>query len=229
MALPRTASTFTYQCYLDFLPNYELNKVHKSKRNKDFNRPVYMDSYLFGNEFDHLKSNSLTKLHCRLDGPGIETIKKFKTKNICLVRNLYDIIVSLYDHHTEIGWERTIFKPMVNELSKSELLDRLISYYIPRFILMYCSWIYAQKEFGIPIYFLKYEDFIIDKQQELSKSLDFYNIDYDTSKFKGNYKKDNFNKGVSGRGKEQLNSNQIKKIDEYLNEMSLGYSLSMIG
>lgn len=184
----------------------------QNEQNLDFHRLV--DSY---------GSMYVTQIHLAATDGNVPLIKEFGLQPIVLYRNLYDIVVSLRDHMSRESlagfamWADEGFF----QLDESGQLDMLIDLAIPWYVKFYTSWTAADGEFGKPPYWVSYNSLTQDTSTIVSRILDYYDVHYSPTSITAaissisGAKGTRFNKGVSGRGLEQLNEQQMLRIQKY--------------
>ena len=132
-----------------------------------------------------------------------ELLQQYNVKPIVLVRNIYDCIVSIADHHRNEGI--TPFAVINEEHIKlaDEQLYRVIADLIaPWYINFYVGW----KMSSIEPLIVKYEDMIDNPENYFKKIFDAVDINItskDLTEFIGEAqsKHTRFNKGIKGRGR----------------------------
>ena len=146
------------------------------------------------------------------------------------VRNIFDATISLFDHFCKI---KTKTWSDINELlpdgfekwSDSMLLDYVIDIEIPWYIKFLDSWLSSPLVINNNIYVIKYEMLVNDPVNSIQNLLTFAQIknitDEEIEKALTSYSQntmlpDRFNKGLCGRGKEELSNKQIAKITKYM-------------
>ncbi len=146
---------------------------------------------------------------------------------IVQTRSILDTLVSLYDFIPK-GRILPFVKISSNEwgkLAKVERYDYLIQHYIPWHIDFLISWLAQDKH---EIYIVDYAEITKNTNQGLKDILKFINLDLHDGKIAqviketlnlGNEKL-NKNKGVVGRGLEELTTAQIEKIHQMISVRS---------
>lgn len=163
------------------------------------------------------EKNAIICHHTKASFPTIDLIETHGIKNIVLVRNIFDVVISLRDHLIK----ESVDIPMlfVNEsfksLTYSQQLDMVIDLAVPWYINFYASW-YDQSKRGY-IFFLTYENFFEDKAISFKEILDYFEFDFKESKYQTALKSLSsdffrYNQGKSGRGEEDLTVDQINRI-----------------
>jgi len=120
-------------------------------------------------------------------------------------------------------------------LSKEERCDFIIDHYLPWYINFYCSWVIAlQNDQGLKnnVLHLTYEEIQKDNEKALIKILDFYEHDFSPIKLKEIIKetkgaKTRLNKGLTGRGLQELSVSHQKKIKKLIDDVATQYVFNL--
>ncbi len=185
--------------------------------------------FVFHNEQDILedklkkmsKLNTVTQLHTKGTYDNIKLLKKYRIKPIILVRNIYDTLISCYDHihnHDKKMPNGYIHKHFF-KMNQSEKFDFLISVHLPWYFNFYISWLEASKT--MDTLWVTYDDIFNNQIKTTKNILNFYNINKEDDEIKNAIEKiknrnTRFNKGISGRGN-ILSTTQKNKIKDLAN------------
>lgn len=163
--------------------------------------------------------DTVTQQHMRATDPNLRLLAAFHMSPIVLVRNLEDITISLYDHlhKTAIKASMGYLNESFFELDRDNQLDLLISMFLPWYISFFVSWVDAERNGKCRPIWMKYEDMISDTSGAVHEILTGCGIARSReavqaaigSAMRGDVK---MNKGVSGRGRQSLNQQQIARI-----------------
>jgi hypothetical protein len=137
-------------------------------------------------------------------------LKEFNIKPIVLVRDVFDVVISLYDH-IERGRHRSPTGYVHREYAGMSVDDKLlylIRIHLPWYFNFLISWREAADE--IDVFWLTYEELFSDQIETVSRILEFYGlpvtkdrireaIDELTAKRKS-IEHVRFNVGIAGRG-----------------------------
>ena len=155
----------------------------------------------------------------RATDTNIKLMKAFSIKPIILVRNIFDIVVSLCESFAQ---EKTAFHMCIvtddyKKLNKSAQYDFIIDLALPWYFNFYVSWFYTTQKRQIETLWLTYEEFISNKAETLDKAIKFYGIrksknEIDKAVNRAQLKDTKFNKGVIGRGTTALSDAQKERI-----------------
>jgi len=146
----------------------------------------------------------------------------FSIKPVILVRNIFDVVVSIRDHMFNEGYEFPTFfcDEKFKNLDEKSQFDFIIEQGIPWYFNFYVSWHKAISEKRIEGLWLIYEEVVSDWHKALRKVADFYGIDTTDEKIDDalqqtlikRKKKIRLNKGIVGRGFTFLTEEQRDKI-----------------
>ena len=95
--MPKSGSTFMAHTLSELTGYRYVNLAYAYERNEQtLYLPKLIDSYSFG---------SVTHLHVRATESTIDLMKMFSIRPVILVRNIFDIVVSVRDHMFQEGFE----------------------------------------------------------------------------------------------------------------------------
>lgn len=210
---PKSASTY--------LTNYMQRSLRSQNANIHFimgvpffeNRPQVYCRYQLSHRIEPKRVNILDHLHTLATNDFFEMYSD-RHVVICQTRSLFDTIVSLTDH-LNIQSPLTPFLPMSyrywDQLSDEQKLDDMIENYVPWHIAFLQSWMAASNECNVK--WVQYSDAVKDPNSLISKVLAKYNISLNGS-YVLEQKDMNFNRGISGRGRDIIPSLQQERIAE---------------
>jgi len=165
---------------------------------------------------------TVCQMHLQATEANLILIERFSIKPIVLVRNIFDVVISFYDHlhredtKTPMAWINDEFF----KLDDSAQLDFIIGLAIPWYMSFYVSWFSATQEGTVNPIWLTYEELTADPRSTLRLIVDSYNIrksDEDIGNVLQQVEREKvrFNKGVSGRGCQILTETQIQRIKDF--------------
>ncbi len=132
-------------------------------------------------------------------------LRLYKMKPIITIRNLYDTIISIEERVSALWPSRTIpglyIPPDFISWPVEQRQVWVAENATPWQVKFFLSW----DEAGIEKLFVKYEDFYANQQSGWLRILDFYGLEYPSQErldFCAAQKNNNFNRGVSGRGRD---------------------------
>jgi len=188
----------------------------------------FVDSYEFNEQNLYLPkicvqsaANTVTQQHVPATLSNIDKINKFGIKNVVLVRNIFDVCISIYDHlHNESHQTPTAF---INkdffDLSAESKLDFIVDLVIPWYIKFYTSWSDVKKKSSSDFVFVRYDEILADEVHYFQRILQYWDFEFSDEEVlvainNVKTKKIRLNAGVSGRGC-QLTEEQKERIHTY--------------
>jgi hypothetical protein len=215
---PKTGGTFIANT-LGKISGYPMSRMCFSYNQNEHD--LYLPHLYF-----FCKSGVVSQLHMRASAANIQLMQLFQIKPIVVVRNIFDIALSLaneIDHNENKNinditkgysfyWgDNTIF-----QLNFEQRLDMIIDLTIPWFIHYYVSWFEFCTKGYIKAKWVKYEWMMENKKQTILELVDFLGIQsvMDIEKIEKiiDIKYATFYKGKSGEGNRMLSSDQKNRI-----------------
>lgn len=205
--MPKSGSTFL-TTILAHITKSRLIKPIEAERQDEQNLfyPILVD--LYGSRY-------VAHIHLKASESNIRKIVDFGLKPIVLIRNLYDVVVSLNDHlHREDIRTFNIFiDHSFCKLPKVEQYDRIIDLALPWYINFYVSW----STTSIKPHWVTYEDLTSNSTNTIQDVLNYCDVPANSTEIENaissvSKSKTRFNKGIGGRGKEELSDAQIARI-----------------
>jgi hypothetical protein len=212
--MPKSGSTFLANVLSELTgyPYVALSYAYE-RSEQNLYLPKLIDSYSFG---------SVTHLHLRATDSTIDLLKIFSIRPVILVRNIFDVVVSIRDHMFNEGYEFPTFFCDENfkDLDEKSQFDFIIEQGIPWYFNFYATWNKAISKGRIEGLWLEYEKVVSNWHKTLRTVIDFYGIkktyeeiDHALKKTAmKNKKKIRFNKGVVGRSVNLLTKDQKDRI-----------------
>lgn len=228
-AMPKSGSTFLTQVLVK-LTGYEGSGLWYAPINE---QDLYLPKLLISTEFPNI-----SRQHVRATDPNIELMKIFSIRPIILVRDIFDVVISLQDYF----YNKTLIVPFCYldknfyKLDSETQRDFIIDLALPWFFNFYVSWhnAYFNKYIDEALW-IQFKDLILDKTITIRKILNFYKIDKTDREIQSaieSLEKDknkiNMNKGIIGRGSKLLTKKQKEKIIE-LSDYYPGVDFKYIG
>jgi hypothetical protein len=171
---------------------------------------------------DNYDVGTVTHLHLRATDSAIDLMRMFSIRPVILVRNIFDIVVSIRDHLFNEGYEFPTFfcDETINRLDEQSQFDFIIEHGIPWYFNFYVSWHQAVARKRTDGLWLKYEEIVSDWHQTLRSVADFYRINKTDAEIDHalqmtsakSKKKTRLNKGVAGRNLTALTDQQRDRI-----------------
>lgn len=163
--------------------------------------------------------NTVTQQHSRASHANIQMMQAFQIKPVVLVRNIFDVIMSLLDFYKGGAKINSYHEVDFEKMCDEEMVDLLIDYYLPWYFQFYASWLDAETRQRLPVHWLTYETLIEDKPLAVEKIMDFYEIESSKDAIsrsiaavESDTRGSLFNKGVAGRGQASLSAAQKERI-----------------
>lgn len=162
--------------------------------------------------------NAVIQQHAKGTLNNINLLSKYHIKPIFLVRNIYDVIVSLSDHteKEDAKYPMGYIHPEYAGMSVDEKREFIIINVVPWYLDFYLSWRDASTE--VEVLWLTYENFFADQLAGLKKIVEFYELGshYTEATMKENIASmpssgNRLNVGKAGRG-EALLSHEQKQL-----------------
>ncbi len=209
--MQKSGSTFLRNLLLELTGYKNFPLVYGYLQNE---QELYLSSVI-----NSVKINTVTQQHLRATEPNLQIIQLFDINPIVLVRNIFDIVVSIYDHfHREsVIMPMAYLNDQVFELQDNKIFDLIVDLIIPWYFNFYVSWYVAWSEKKCNMLWVTYEELIRNKTEVLGNIAKFYELDKTNEEIKICIEKTmktniRMNKGIVGRGNEFLNGEQKQKI-----------------
>jgi hypothetical protein len=212
--MPKSGSTFLALAMSKLTGFPYITLARGTERNdQNLYLPYLIDSY---------STSTITNSHVRATSPNIELIQQFNVRPVVMVRNIFDIVVSIRDHFHGEGFAfPTIYcNEKFKEMDEESQFDFIIELGIPWYFNFYVSWYEVKNRNLIDTLWISYEEAIEDWNATLNKIAEFYGISKSEKEItralnttlKKKKKDIRFNKGVAGRGITALSDEQKEKI-----------------
>lgn len=162
---------------------------------------------------------SVTQQHCRATEANIHIMQGFGIRPVVLVRNIHDIVVSLFDFYEDGAVANTFLASSWPELTHTEKLDLIVDHVLPWYFAFHASWVAVERAGAIEFIWMTYEELTADKPAALARISRFQGMSASPQQLaaavaaaEGNRVASRFNKGVAGRGSSLLNGEQKARI-----------------
>jgi hypothetical protein len=167
----------------------------------------------------HLWHDTVTQQHVPGTPGNLRILEKYGVRTVVLVRNLFDVCVSLYDHfhgESEACGEAYLNRDFFG-LAEEEQRAAIIDLVIPWYFKFYVSWWDASAAGAVPILWVRYEELIDDKESTFRRMLDHFGWPCDLARLRRLLDEKpgegtRFNRGVSGRGQALLSRDERQRI-----------------
>jgi len=213
-AMPKSGSTFLSRNIAQITGfDYEPMTYGFERNEQELYLPKLVDNY---------NRSTVTQQHTRATGPNLDLFSRFGIRPVILVRNIFDVIISIRDYLLKEG---VAFFPSLyatehfTTLPEDEQYDFLITYAIPWYFNFYVSWFDATRDKRIEALWLAYENLVVDWVAGIGAVLAFYEIDHSEADIRSTVEMMQrrpadmrMNKGVVGRGQSGLNEAQRERI-----------------
>jgi tetratricopeptide (TPR) repeat protein len=158
--------------------------------------------------------------HIRATEANVQLMQAFAIRPVILVRNLYDVVLSLRDYFTGGAIRGTLFNVDAWMHSTPERqADQIIDLVVPWHLEFLASWQRADRDGRLPVLWMRYEEMLADKPAAVRRILEWQGLKAEderiaaaVAKVEQSPEKNRFNKGVSGRGREGLTVEQKERI-----------------
>jgi len=167
------------------------------------------------------RKDSISQHHSKAGRDNLRIMRAHGIRPVIMLRNLFDVVPSLHDHI-----ERLPIQPFgyvhaeYAQMDKQARLTFIIRNFLPWYLQFLMSWREARRD--IATHWLTYERLFADQQAALVEVLRFYELPFDeelvarglarATERRGG--KARFNKGVAGRGLQELTPAQIDMVRE---------------
>lgn len=212
--VPKSASTFLKNVLVGLTGFRDLFSVYAAGQNE---HDLYLPSIA-----EFAEHNTVTQQHCRASEANIQLMQAFAIRPVVLVRNVFDAVVSLLDFYKQGAFFNSYFRADFMSLDDETRIDLLIDNVVPWYLQFVASWDLAEKERRLEIDWLSYEDLTADKAAAVERILEFYGLGAaraDISRrialTEGDARRNRFNKGVAGRGRQKLTDRQKERIERF--------------
>ncbi len=183
-AMPKSGSTFlsnTLAAIAD-LRMFRLSSGYSTNEHD-----LYLPAMIFGK-----MTGCVSLLHMRGTYHNVQLMKRFKIRPIVLVRDIFDIIVSLTHDLMEMrqrettptgqtGYSFIWLDESFNEFDQTELTDAIIELALPWFVNFYASWYTLCERGDIEASWVTYEELLSAKEQTMRILLAEQGIGEDTN------------------------------------------------
>ncbi len=212
VALPKSSSTFCTQVLARLLRG----EVYKDIVVQDRFTPKDLQVASIVNRRDRV---TVSQVHLVATGANLRILKNFGIPAVILLRNLFDIVVSLRDHMKVNEFFSSILIPnRYLSLNEGDKVDYIIDTAVPWMVTFYVSWVQALERGDIKTEFVFYEDMIGDPVPFFQKSCRCLGVTTTAADIKAALEQveksptTRFNVGKAGRGASELTADQIARV-----------------
>ena len=220
-AAPRTGSTFLSNVLIQVtkLQNFRLCSGYSTNEHD-----LYLPALCMMNN-----SGCVSQMHMKGTFHNALLINRFKIRQIILVRNIYDIVVSLFHdlrkkeeipgYHIgngKIGYSFLWLDRATKNMDDEDIIDMIIDLAIPWYVNFYVSWYRLTEQNIVNPIWVNYEDMMNDKNNTIISILNFIDFPFngEINSTILNEKYSTYNKGGSGQGNILLSDERKKRIME---------------
>ena len=215
--MPKSGSTFlskaiaqSYQFDISYL-NYGFER-----NEQELYLPALIDNY---------SRNTVTQQHIKATAPNITLMREFGIRPIILVRNIFDVVISIRDYLLKEGVENfpsLYASDSFVSLTETQQYDFIIANALPWYFNFYASWTDASNSGQIDAKWVNYDRLKEDWHGGIKSIIDFYGLAYDSVTIDQTINSltqdklgSRINKGIAGRGKMLLSAKQQADIKAY--------------
>lgn len=212
--MPKSGSTFLTNVVAE-LSGYSKNSLTYAymQSEQDLYLPKLIDAWSYP---------CVTQQHVRATAANLDLIRRFSIRPMVLLRNVFDVVVSLRDHiHRESEQNPIFYTPAgFFDMDEARQFDCIIELGIPWYLGFIASWNDAQQNAGIDLLQVTYEDLIADKPGVIADVMQHFGLPRTSDEIAtvleriDGQGRNRLNKGVAGRGIESLTSEQRGRIEE---------------
>jgi len=165
-AMPKSGSTLLMEAMMRCSGYYPYRLSDTLLLDQNFMESRLIDSRSF---------KSISTTHTRATKVNLERMRTYHIRPVVLVRDIFDVAVSMRDHiHRESIWNPTFSPdPAFLDMTAERQLDAVIDLAIPWNLFFVAEW----QRSGMDVLNLRYEELIGDPVDALQRILDFYGID----------------------------------------------------
>jgi hypothetical protein len=216
-AAPRTGSTFLSNVLIQVtkLQNFRLCSGYSTNEHD-----LYLPALCMMNN-----SGCVSQMHMKGTFHNASLMNRFNIRPIILVRNIFDIVASLFDdlrmkeersgyHIGKIGFSFLWLDSATKNLNDDDLIDMIIDLAIPWYVNFYVSWYRLTEQHIVNPIWVNYEDLMNDKNNTVISILNFIDFPFngEINSTILNKKHSTYNKGGSGRGDIFLSDERKRRI-----------------
>jgi tetratricopeptide (TPR) repeat protein len=168
---------------------------------------------------DAATRNTVTQQHFRATEANIQLLQAFGIKPLIQVRNLYDIVVSYTDFFDGGAVSNTFFVGRWDQFERGERIDLMIDNFLPWYFAFYASWMDVLAQDRLEAIVVSYEELVDGMPETVKRIADFYGLEKSiddcnaaVAAVNDGKARTRLNKGVSGRGAEELTAAQKDRL-----------------
>lgn len=211
---PKSGSTYLFEALSQLTGYMKAPLVFEYGQNEQ-------DLYL-PNLLQIYTKNTISHQHIRATATNIRLMREFNIQPIILVRSIFDVVASYYDHlHKEsIQVPTCFFDKNFFSLDSESKYSQIVDMVLPWYFSFYASWHSPETINDIRPLYLSYESMFTDPLNSLKQCLEYANLQCSESFISETLmqmgkKHTRFNIGKQGRGQEILSQRNLDKIYNY--------------
>lgn len=215
VALPKSSSTYSTMALARILDAV----VYKDIVTQDRFTPKDLSVPGIVNVREHV---TVSQVHLVATGANLRILRNFRMPLAILLRNIFDVVVSLRDHMNGSQYFSSILIPNAyGKLSDYDKLDYIIDTAVPWMMTFYVSWAQAIARGDVETEFFFYEDMVLEPVPFFRRMCARFGrqvSDADVNKALSLVEKSaatRFNIGKPGRGASELSAAQIARIKRH--------------
>jgi hypothetical protein len=173
--MPRSGSTFLTAalCELTGFKRVELADAY-AENEQELDVPRLLDAYSYG---------SVTQQHVLANSRTVDLMRAFGIRPVVLVRNLFDVVVSIRHFLLTEGCSKwpTFFTTdeRFRALDETTQYEQIVELGLPWYFDFFVSWSGATREGALETLWLTYDDAVTDWAGALGRIARFYDLDAD--------------------------------------------------
>jgi hypothetical protein len=216
--MPRTGSTFLTEtlCELTGFKRVELSDAY-AENEQELDVPRLLDAFAYG---------SVTQQHVCANGRTVGLMQDFGIRPVVLVRNIFDVVVSIRHFLLTEGCGKwpTFFTTdeRFRRLDEETQYEQIVEVGVPWYFDFFVSWCDATRRGALETCWLTYEEAVTDWVGALRRIVDFYRLDAGTAGIESALARTTarasslrLNQGLVGRGEATLHPAARDRIRRY--------------
>lgn len=178
----------------------------------------------------YLRTSTISHSHALPEPDIVQGIETFGLTPVVLTRGILDALVSRRDMVVKnAGTVELLHKEAISHFlaaSSEKQLEITIDLFAPEFCNFVSAWKNASVEHGVPVTFITYEQFVSDPFELVQAVANAAKVAIDDKVVmqileKNTKTRINFNRGGTGRGREEFSEQQIERVVEIASRYAL--------
>ena len=213
-SVPKSGSTFLVNA-LAAVTGYPMTGLcyGRERQEQDLYYPRLIDAY---------SRDTITRHHTRATGPNLDLLRIFKIRPVIVVRNLFDVVPSIFDHlyKRDFRFPFLYCNERFPELDERAQIDFIIDTALPWYFHFYVSWFDACARGATEALWITFEEMVADWPHALKRILTFHGIERSDVEIERALEQTRglgadalrLNQGKVGRGKVTLRGDQHERL-----------------